>query len=130
MIVDASIVVALGLGEASCSWIARTIGAHAQERLGISWVNIAEAGIVLHRENPLAFQALEPLLAKAGMEPLDLGWDVVRAAVEAHRRFPLNFGDCFAYAHASLTGDPLLTLDADFFKTDLAEVLHPDRSRG
>lgn len=49
------------------------------------------------------------------------------AAVEAKARFSLNFGDCFAYAHARLLDEPLLTLDADFLKTDLREVLHPNK---
>jgi ribonuclease VapC len=127
VILDASIVVALSLQEPSCPWIVRTIAKHGSEPLRISWVNIVEAGLVLRKQNPLAGAALESLLDESGIEPLDFSWDVVRSAVEAHGRFPINFGDCFAYAHASLRKEPLLTLDADFLKTDLAEVLHPDR---
>jgi ribonuclease VapC len=35
----------------------------------------------------------------------------------------LNFGDCFAYALAKATGEPLLFKGRDFSKTDLESVL-------
>ncbi|MGE3931835.1 MAG: type II toxin-antitoxin system VapC family toxin [Rhodospirillaceae bacterium] len=66
------------------------------------------------------------MLGRIGIEALAPDRDVVRIVGEARHRLPLNFGDCFAYAHAKLLGVPLLTLDSDFLKTDLAAVLHPD----
>ena len=35
----------------------------------------------------------------------------------------LNFGDCFAYALAKVTGEPLLFKGKDFKKTDIASAL-------
>lgn len=35
----------------------------------------------------------------------------------------LNFGDCFAYALAKLTGEPLLFKGNDFNKTDIVSAL-------
>jgi ribonuclease VapC len=35
----------------------------------------------------------------------------------------LNFGDCFAYALAMSTGDPLLYIGQDFLKTDVKAAL-------
>ena len=35
----------------------------------------------------------------------------------------LNFGDCFAYALAKITGEPLLFKGADFKKTDIVPAL-------
>jgi ribonuclease VapC len=35
----------------------------------------------------------------------------------------LNFGDCFAYALAKLTGEPLLFKGGDFKKTDIVPAL-------
>jgi ribonuclease VapC len=35
----------------------------------------------------------------------------------------LNFGDCFAYALAKITGEPLLFKGEDFKKTDIISVL-------
>jgi ribonuclease VapC len=49
----------------------------------------------------------------------------------AYRRFGkgrhsagLNFGDCFSYALAMSTGEPLLFKGADFSQTDVASVIH------
>ena len=46
-------------------------------------------------------------------------------AAEARLRFPLNFGDCFAYALARSTGLPPLTLDSDFRALDVPVILPP-----
>ena len=54
-----------------------------------------------------------------------------RTAREAYRDFGkgsehparLNFGDCFAYALAKATGEPLLFKGDDFTHTDLAAVV-------
>jgi ribonuclease VapC len=35
----------------------------------------------------------------------------------------LNFGDCFAYALAKMTGEPLLFKSEDFRKTDIVSAL-------
>jgi ribonuclease VapC len=35
----------------------------------------------------------------------------------------LNFGDCFAYALAKATGEPLLFKGKDFAQTDIKRVL-------
>ena len=67
------------------------------------------------------------VLERLGIEFMSPNRDIVSIVGEARQRFPLNFGDCFAYAHARLLGEPLLTLDADFLKTDLPDVLHPSR---
>jgi ribonuclease VapC len=99
------------------------------EPLRMSWVNIAEAGMVLERAAAGAAHRLEAALAAIGIEPLDCGQEVVRHAIAARSAFPLNFGDCFAYAHARLSGEPLITLDEDFLRTDLPRVLHPGARR-
>ena len=54
-----------------------------------------------------------------------------RLAREAYRDFgkgsghlaKLNFGDCFAYALANATGEPLLFKGDDFIHTDIAPAL-------
>jgi ribonuclease VapC len=54
-----------------------------------------------------------------------------RIAREAYRTFGkgsghkarLNFGDCFAYALARVTGEPLLYKGGDFGETDVASAL-------
>lgn len=38
----------------------------------------------------------------------------------------LNFGDCFAYALAETTGEPLLFKGGDFARTDITSALSPE----
>lgn len=127
MIVDTSIVVALAASEPSRDWIHETLGGHPHERLRMSWVNIAEAGMVLERAAKGASAGLQAGLAALGIEPVDADYRLIGTAVSARERFPLNFGDCFAYALARIRDEALITLDADFLATDLPVVLHPDR---
>ena len=44
-------------------------------------------------------------------------------AAESRLRFPLNLGDCFAYAAAIVRGLPLLAVASDFGSTDVTLVL-------
>jgi ribonuclease VapC len=48
-------------------------------------------------------------------------------AAAARLRYPLNLGDCFAYALAKAEGCPLLALDDDFRKTDIELIAPPRR---
>lgn len=127
MILDASIVLALVLKEPSAPWVLRELSGRPAEIMRMSWVNIAEAGMVVARVKAGAAAALQATLVRVGIEPLTLESAVVGLAIEARARFPIHFGDCFAYAHARLLDEPLMTLDKDFLKTDLPRVLHPSR---
>jgi len=129
VIVDTSIIVALSLNEPTVEWIRSALDEADNEALRMSWVNVAEVSMILGRPHPLSVDALEPLLDGLGVEILQADHDVVRMATTARFRFPLNFGDCFAYAHAKLRDEALLTLDDDFLKTDLERLLHPRRRR-
>lgn len=62
------------------------------------------------------------------------GEEHAAAALDAYSRFgkgrhpaALNFGDCCAYAIASMAGEPLLCVGDDFSKTDLLLVNRDDR---
>ena len=63
---------------------------------------------------------------EAAIELVPLTVEQAHAAREAWRRFgkgnhpaALNFGDCFAYALAETTGEPLLYKGGDFSLTDI-----------
>jgi ribonuclease VapC len=124
MILDASVILAIVQNEPTIQWIERSLQRPDDRRM--SWINIAEVEIRLRRGNPLAIDPLEELLHRLEVEPLESDFAVTRLVAHARLTYPLHFGDCFAYAHAKLRGEPLLTLDSDFLKTDLTHVLHPD----
>jgi ribonuclease VapC len=129
MIVDTSVVVALAANEQTAGWIRAALADAGNEPLRMSVVNVAEAGMVLDRIAKGASVLLEPALSAAGIAPLSVDVEVARIAVSARSSFPLNFGDCFAYAHARATGEALITLDDDFLRTDLERIVHPDAGR-
>ena len=60
--------------------------------------------------------------------PVDV--DQAHLARKAHRLFgkgihpaSLNFGDCFAYALATVLGEPLLFKGTDFSQTDVVSAI-------
>jgi ribonuclease VapC len=71
------------------------------------------------------------LIAEAGIRVEPVTASLVRIARDAYRDFgkgsghqaSLNFGDCFAYALAIQTGEPLLFKGDDFSSTDIATAL-------
>ena len=94
----------------------------------ISAANVLETTIVLEsRSGEAAGRELDLFLHRAKVEVTAVDGDQVEIARAAFRRFGkgrhsagLNFGDCFAYALAMASGEPLLFKGADFSQTDIA----------
>lgn len=126
MVLDASALIAVFLAEPGEAWVQARLRENNDAPFRMSWVNAAEVGMSCERKGKGGGRAAFDGLRRLGVEMLQPDFDILALAVEARRDFPLNFGDCFAYAHAKLLDEPLLTLDADFLKTDLPAVLHPD----
>ena len=61
---------------------------------------------------------LEPVT----VEQATLARDAGRRFGRGHHRAGLNFGNCFAYALAKATGEPLLFKGDDFGHTDIASA--------
>jgi ribonuclease VapC len=91
--------------------------------------SVVEASLVLagRRRSPApAVGEVEALLKELGVTVVPFGEHESQAAVDAFLRFgrgrhraALNFGDCLAYAAASVAGDSLLFVGDDFSKTDI-----------
>ena len=94
----------------------------------MSVANILEASMVLEgRGGRPAGRALDDFLAAAEVEAVPVTTEQLDAARDAWRRYgkgnhpaALNFGDCFAYALATTTGEPLLFKGEDFAQTDVS----------
>lgn len=72
---------------------------------------------------------LDLWLHRAGVELVSVDTEQADAARSAYRRYGrgrhragLNFGDCFAYALATISGEPLLFKGDDFAHTDVDTV--------
>src|SRR5215475_5273348 len=130
MIIDTSALIAILRDEPEAAACAEAIEAAPHRR--ISAANFVEAAIVIDSSrDPVASRRFDDLVKEAQLviEPVD---EVqARIAREAYRDFGrgsghparLNFGDCFAYALARVTGEPLLFKGDDFSHTDIAPVL-------
>ena len=127
MIIDTSAIVAILRQESDARRFADAIEAAPVRR--ISAATYVEIGAVIDgARDPVASRLVDELLTAAGIsiEPVTATQAVI--AREAYRDFGrgsghaagLNFGDCFAYALAKATGEPLLFKGDDFTHTDLA----------
>ena len=122
MVVDTSVVISVLFDEAAAAWAVEQLEANAP-LLRMSTVNLAEALILLQDRQPQHFEQLEELIMTSGIRFVAPTVAHAKTAAAARHRFPLNLGDCFAYALAVAEGVPVLTLDADFAHTDIPVVL-------
>lgn len=97
----------------------------------ISAATLLEASLVVEaRRGEAAGRELDLLLHRADFRTVAVDDDHVEIARRAWRRYrkgrhpaALNFGDCFSYALAAATGEPLLFVGEDFARTDVAAAL-------
>jgi len=100
---------------------------HDADSCLISAGNFLELAIVIERQSsPEAERQCEMFFRRAGIgiEPVTV--EQAYVARQAFHDFGkgrhaagLNFGDCFAYALAKTSGEPLLFKGGDFLKTDV-----------
>ncbi|MGC2413622.1 MAG: type II toxin-antitoxin system VapC family toxin [Stellaceae bacterium] len=130
MIVDSSALVAILRDEPEAAACLRAIYAAGQCR--ISAANFLEAAIVIDAgRSPVASRRLDDLLRESGIAIEPVTEAQARIAREAYRDYGrgsdhparLNFGDCFAYALARQSGEPLLFKGDDFTHTDVTPAL-------
>jgi ribonuclease VapC len=130
MIVDASAVLAILRDEPEARACAEALAAAPHRR--ISAVNYVEAAAVIDASrDPIASRRFDELLRAARLMVEAVTPAQARIAREAYRDFGkgsghparLNFGDCFAYALAKVTGESLLFKGEDFSHTDVAPAL-------
>ena len=125
MVIDTSAIVAIALDEREAPSFEERI-ADDPARM-ISAATLLETAMVIEtRLGARGGAELDLWLQKAGVEIVAVDSELVDVARRAWRRFGkgrhpagLNFGDCFSYALASLTQEPLLFKGADFAETDI-----------
>lgn len=130
MIIDTSAIIAILRAEPEALSCAEAIANASSRR--VSAVNFVEAAVVIDgSRNPIASRRFDDLLREAHVVVDPVTELQARIAREAYRDFGkgsghaagLNFGDCFAYALAKATGEPLLFKGDDFNRTDVTPVL-------
>lgn len=132
MVIDTSALIAILQDEPERRSFNLAIEA-AEIRL-LSSASLVEASLVIEtRFGPDGVRDLDLFLSKAGVGIESVDEDQAYIARRAFRQYGkgrhpagLNFGDCFTYALAKFTGEPLLFKGHDFSKTDLDTVSLPD----
>ncbi|MYD99896.1 MAG: type II toxin-antitoxin system VapC family toxin [Alphaproteobacteria bacterium] len=125
MIVDSSAVLAVLNRESDAGRYEEAMLTTPNCRMSVA--NILETFMVAEgRGGAPAGHELDIVLKQAGIEAVPVTVEQMEAARQAWRRYgrgnhpaALNFGDCFAYALASITGEPLLFKGDDFPQTDI-----------
>ena len=131
LVVDTSACVAVILGEPGSEDLAAYLE-HALVRLMPAAIRV-ELGIVIEaRLWPAGQDVVDRFLRDAKIDIVAVDEELAARAMSGWRRYgkgrhpaALNFGDCFTYALAKTSDEPILFKGADFSNTDVAVVAPP-----
>lgn len=132
MIVDTSAIVAIVLGEAAAERLAQILSDAAEPKM--STATAVEVNAVLTRRlRPEDQRRVERLFDEWEIDLVAFDAEQARIASRAYRDFgrgsghpaALNLGDCYSYALADVTGEPLLYVGDDFGHTDITPAYRP-----
>ena len=126
MVIDTSALAAIFFGEPERQEFLAAITT-AENRL-VSAASVLETGIVLEaRQGEAAGREFDLFVVRASLQIVPVDAEQVDLARTAWRKYGkgrhpagFNFGDCFSYALAKASGEPLLAKGTDFSSTDIA----------
>lgn len=130
MIVDTSAVIAILRDEPDAERYVTALAAATEPRM--SAATYLEAAVVVDaNRDPVLSGRFDDLVTEAALHIEAVTEQQAQLARRAYRDFgkgnghpaKLNFGDCFAYALARVTGEPLLSKGDDFGHTDVQSAL-------
>jgi ribonuclease VapC len=132
MVIDSSALIALLLAEPETPRFVAAIAA-APRRLVGAPTYLETAIVMIGRSGPVAQEKLDRLLTELAVDVVPFTRDQAAVAIAAFRQYGkgmghvagLNFGDCFTYALAKLTGEPVLFKGSDFSRTDIGIAVRP-----
>ena len=128
MVIDTSVFLAVLGNEPDRQALVDEIEAAAVRRM--SAATLVEASMVVEsRWGAEGVRYLDRLIETAGIEVVPVDLAQARIARQAFSDFgkgrhpaALNYGDCFVYALARQTGEPLLSKGNDFPRTDVGTI--------
>jgi ribonuclease VapC len=130
VIVDASALLAIIFSEAERNQFLDVLDNAGS--ISMSPINYVEVAIRVDRDpNPFRTLAFDEIMMTFTIDILPINAEQARIARQAHKSFGrgaghparLNLGDCFAFALAKVTREPLLFKGGDFAHPDiLAEI--------
>jgi ribonuclease VapC len=125
MVIDSSALLAILFGEPEKRRFNELIEAHAVRLM--SAASYLESGIIIDdrlgyeggRDFKLFLEEADIAIEPVTLEQAEVARDAYRQFGKGNHAAALNFGDCFAYALAKTTGEPLLCKGNDFSQTDI-----------
>jgi ribonuclease VapC len=132
VIVDSSAIVAVIRNEPDAERYVRALASSVSAKM--SAANWFETAIVIDSaRDPVASRRFDEIIEWARIDVVAVTPAMAETARRAYRDFgrgsgspaQLNFGDCFAYALAAETREPLLFKGNDFVHTDLTPAEMP-----
>jgi len=126
VILDSSAIVAVIRGEPERGAFLRTM--QSADTLSVSAPTVLESAMVL---GPESLSLLRRFFSGMAIEVVPFGPEHVPVAHDAFARYGkrrgspanLNYGDCFSYALAKVSGEPLLFKGDDFTHTDITPAV-------
>ncbi len=132
MVIDTSGLVAILCDEPDAEWYENQIDADTTRLMSVASV-LETAMVVENRFGESVGRDLDLLVHRLPIEVVPMDREQLEWARIAFRRFGkgrhpagLNFGDCFSYALARVTSEPLLFKGDDFGRTDVKTVRGED----
>ena len=128
MVIDTSAIAAILFDEPERARFDRLIEADpvrlvsAVSRVEATFVIESRKGEVGRRRLERFLELVSAEIASVTAEHADLACDAFRRYGRGRHPANLNIGDCFAYALAKATGEPLLFKGTDFARTDIPAV--------
>jgi ribonuclease VapC len=125
MVIDTSCLIAIFLHEPERQAFLDLILTASARRISVA--SVLESGMVIEaRRGEMGSRELDLFLSRLQFEIVPVDAEQVEVARMGWRKFgkgnhpaSLNFGDCFAYALAKISGEPLLAKGGDFRRTDI-----------
>lgn len=129
MVIDTSAILAILFEEPESERFAKAIADDATRLMAAP--TLTECFIVLEaKKGEMALKELELLIHKTSTDIVSFTVEQAQFAHYAWQRYgkgrhpaALNLGDCFSYALAKYSGEPLLFKGSDFDKTDILSAV-------
>ena len=132
MIIDSSALMSIVGDEPGADLVLDVVARSTARMSTATWL---EVGIVADARSAAHGERLDRIISALGVELVPVSQHQGAVARAAYRRFGrgsgsaarLNFGDCFSYALAITSGEPLLFTGEDFTHTDVTPALRSGR---
>ena len=122
MVIDTSALISVLFDEPDSNFFEAAIA--RDEAPCMSAASFLEASIVVERRYPdLRWEALR--IMPVSVDQAEVARQAYLQYGRSHHKAALNFGDCFSYALAKVSGESLLCKGNDFSLTDLAAISLP-----